>query len=129
MENTNKEKIKTNIKDSIEIKTIVVYDTVKVENKIDIGKEKNNITFKIQIAASKKPLSIEKLNKICIVDDIIHSEYFDNWYKYHIGFYKTYNKAQEYKLILGLKDAFIVAYKNGKRINASEFKRYVKKNN
>jgi len=128
LESKEKTKNNVNIKDSVEIKTVVVYDTVKVENSINLIKEKNNIIFKIQIAASKKPLGIEHLNKICKSNEIIHSEYNDKWYKYYIGFYETYKDAQEHKFSSGVSDAFIIAYKNGKRISMKEFKRYVNKN-
>ena len=114
-----------NIKDSLIVKTVVVYDTVKVKKK----QKQDDIVFKIQIAASVKPLSIEKLKKISNLNEVIYAELVNGWYKYLVGFFNTYEKAQKYKLIVGVDDAFVVAYKNGKRINAKEFKRYVGKAN
>ena len=92
------------------------YDTVKVVEK----ELSNKIIYKIQIAASKTPLTINKLRLIYDSKDVISAEYSDGWYKYLIGFFDTYEKASKFKLIIGVSDSFIVGYKNGYRISTKD---------
>ncbi len=103
-----------NIKDSINLTTVVVYDTIKVEQIID------NIVYKVQIAASTTPLNIDKLKKIYPENDQIQYELDNGWYKYSVGYYSYYAEAQNFKTRIGVPGAFIVAYKNGKRVPLSE---------
>jgi len=103
------------LKDSVNIKTIVIYDTVKVEQAIEIS-----IVYKIQIAASKNQLSNEVLGQIYPEVDMIQSETDDNWYKYSVGYFSYYQDAQNFKTRIGVPGAFVVAYKNGKKVPLGE---------
>ncbi len=100
-------------KDTVLYKTVVVYDTVKVQTNIP------GLIYKIQIAASKVPLSITQLRKIYHADDIINTVIENEWYKYSVGMFDTYREAQKFKINIGVSDAFIVAYKQGKKVEIS----------
>ncbi len=104
----------TKIKKANDKKNEIVVKTVvkKVEKKI--------IIFKIQIAASKEPVSIENLERIYNAKGIINNELEDEWYKYSIGKFRTYEAAKKFKKTMGVSGAFITAYKNGKKVIISE---------
>ncbi len=78
------------------------------------------VEFTIQIAASK---SIKDPNVIKSKFDLssdVEVTKSDEWYRFSVGHYIKYWRAREYRNILittkGLNDAFIVAYKDGKKI-------------
>ncbi len=76
----------------------------------------DTIIFRIQIAASKVPLPESKLKKIYPGFKFAYVDKDEGWYKYLVGEFKTYEEAYEAKKAIGVKGAFIVAYKNGKRV-------------
>ena len=91
------------------------------------NKQKKNIIYRIQIAASRQKLSNIKLNQIYPVANrlpdhkIMVVDMDDNWYKYLVGDYKTYEEADAIRLQMSVEGAFIVAYKNYGRVrNISE---------
>ncbi|MEN8119560.1 MAG: hypothetical protein ABFS35_04410 [Bacteroidota bacterium] len=96
--------------DSVVYEKVIVYDTVTVKEKIP------GLIFKIQIAASKTPLSIAALRKIYYADDIINTVIENGWYKYSVGMFDTYREARKFKMIIGVRDSFVVVYKRGKKI-------------
>lgn len=77
----------------------------------------DKIIFVVQIAASKVRLSNEKINLIFSGNDHVVEIYEDGWYKYHIVCGNTYSAARRFKNLWGIKNAFIVAYKNNKKID------------
>lgn len=88
--------------------------TTENNNSFSNDQEKQeNVIFKIQIAASKVPLSVEKLRQIYKSDEIINNEKEGIWYKYNVGYFKSYREAYEYKKRMNVKGAFIVAYRDG----------------
>jgi hypothetical protein len=103
------DEVKLSVKDSINIKTVIVYDTVKVAKNEDV------VIYRVQIAASKTEISADKLNKIYPSLQLINSELDNGWHKYTVGYFTHYQDAQRFKINTGVPDAFIVAYKNGKR--------------
>lgn len=107
-------KIMVRIKDSLDIKTIVVYDTVRIEP------DKTQFTYKVQIAASKKEMSKNELRRIYPQDYMIEMDKEGPWYKYTVGSFTDYRQAQNFKINTGLHDAFIVAWKNGRKIPIKE---------
>ncbi len=80
----------------------------------------NDITFKVQIAASSKkletkPYNFKGLNNISI-------EKTGSVYKYFYGATSNYNEIQKLKAEAkekGFKSSFVAAYKNEKRIALS----------
>ena len=92
--------------------------TQKIESKNK--KKYTDIVFKIQLLASSKPKSTRKGN-FKNLNNISKSKE-DKIYKYYYGKVKTYNEAKKLKINAeqaGFKDAFIVAFKNEKKINIS----------
>ncbi|MBN1251802.1 MAG: hypothetical protein JXR51_01060 [Bacteroidales bacterium] len=103
------------------VKYVIVF-FILIFFEINIISQKNgNVYFKIQIAASKVPLSENKLNEICKANDILNVEFENEWYKYsiHKKFF-LYEDAAEYKNSLNVKGAFIIAYKNEQKVDIKE---------
>jgi hypothetical protein len=107
-------KIMVSIIDSLNIKTVVVYDTVWIEQ------DKAQLVFKVQIAASKKEMSKNELKRIYAQDYMIVMDKEGPWYKYSVGAFADYIEAQKFKINTGVRDAFIVAWKNGKKVHIKE---------
>jgi len=99
-----------------------VKDTVVANTKVDenvnrtFNSLQETIIYKVQIAASDVPLSIEKLRKIYPSNEIINNEKEGNLYKYSVGYYRSYEEAYAAKMKMNVAGAFIVAYKNGQRV-------------
>lgn len=91
---------------------------------LEIIKGLNNagggIIFKLQIAASKKPLSKQYLKNIYCDNKDITEIYYDNWYKYSIGEYHNYYEAIEIKKNVNIHGAFIVAFRHNTPMNLFE---------
>jgi len=78
------------------------------------------VIFKVQIAAHTQPLSEEYLNTVykgTIKLDMIFEE---DWYKYSIGRYKSFDEAEATRIESNIKKAFVVAYQEGKKISTQE---------
>lgn len=84
------------------------------------------VLFKVQIAVTSQMINVKQnpYNSI----KAITFEKQGNLYKYMAGNYSNYNDAKqelENMRKLGFKDAFIVVYKQGSRLNASDAKAYM----
>ena len=112
------------IETSITIKdTALAIDSNNLVVEEDIDKEKfeniatNETTYRIQIGAFKKPLS----DAVFVgVNNVISFTGNDGWVRYMAGSFSGYKDAVDYQAQMrarGFEDAFIVTYKNGKRIN------------
>jgi len=81
---------------------------------------KAGVIYKVQIRAARKPLNIETIFKPYKIEGEISSEFHEGWYKYTTGSFSTYRQARQYAnellQISGLKEVFICAYADGKRI-------------
>lgn len=80
-----------------------------------------NVVFKVQIAASSKALEPKSYNFKGLPE--ISREKIGNLYKYYFGYTSDYNKIKQYQIDAkskGYKDCFIVAYRNGNKIDVSE---------
>nr|WP_315250433.1 N-acetylmuramoyl-L-alanine amidase [uncultured Flavobacterium sp.] len=90
-------------------------------NKPIIKKDTLGSIFKIQLSASKKRLALEPKNFKGLRD--VSSVYEDNIYKYLYGETSDYenakNQLREVKS-KGYDSAFVIAFKNGKRISVQE---------
>jgi len=83
--------------------------------------EKGDVLFTVQIAADTCALSNEKLNKIYTGDQKIECRVNQNgWYKYQVGTFKSYTDARAFKKICSVKGCFVVAYKNGRKLNIEQ---------
>lgn len=90
-------------------------------NKVIIKKDTLGSIFKIQLSASKKRLALEPKNFKGLRD--VSSVYEDNVYKYLYGETSDYenakNQLKEVKS-KGYDSAFLIAFKNGKKISIQE---------
>ncbi|MCK5633395.1 hypothetical protein KAH94_06575, partial [bacterium] len=82
-----------------------------------------NIVFKVQIVADTKALSSESLYKIYSGYENVQQYEEDGWHKYSLGEFKTYEEANKFRAKSGVKGAFVIAFKGGKKINVLEAKR------
>lgn len=78
------------------------------------------LVFKVQIAASLKELNENQIKKICCIEEDIYVTKEDEWYRYSIGSFKSYINAVQLKQISNVNGAFIVAYKNGRKLALKE---------
>jgi hypothetical protein len=78
------------------------------------------VVFRIQLGAFSKRIPSNKFYKVNNVIEYIGD---DGLYKYTTGSFTDFNQAAKHKLnmaLKGYKDAFIVAFKDGKRISLKE---------
>lgn len=93
---------------------------IKPENKNTSEFPEYGVVFKIQLASTEKKLNIKKQFKD--VEDVQEIA-LDNGYRYYAGKFKSMEEAHKYQDLLkekGIKETFVVAFQNGKRITTSE---------
>ncbi len=81
----------------------------------------NNITFRVQVVASPTKLSSSH-RKLKLVEDYEEVK-SGGYYRYMCGKFSVFEDAVNYQNVVkekGIKDAFIVAYKNGERISVNQ---------
>ncbi|MEC7646454.1 MAG: SPOR domain-containing protein [Bacteroidota bacterium] len=122
----NNGEISNYVKPVIETQTII-QDTVLVVDSNNIDEEKikkefkgvltDETTYRIQIGAFKKPLS----DAVFVgVNNVVSFTGKDGWIRYMTGSFSEYKNAVDYQAQMrarGFEDAFVVTYKNGKRIS------------
>lgn len=114
------------IKRKIIAEPIVVVEDIPEEEEMESPSEK--VEFRIQVrAAYKRQMSTDSLKRVLNIDNEITEERVNNWYKYSIGSFKTYDEARAFRKEFVkqkmLKDAFIIAYFDDQRLNTlSELK-------
>jgi len=115
-------KFKTDIfiKRKITAEPIAVIDEKPTEEEMHSPSEK--VEFRIQLRASYNlSLSTDSLARMFGLDEKITEEKIGRWYKYSVGSFKTYEEAKKYRSVIngksGIKDPFIIAYYDGKRLN------------
>jgi hypothetical protein len=77
----------------------------------------DDITFQVQIAASKTPMNEFRLKSMYKGNKEIRMFQEDGWYKYAVGRTSNYKEAVATRNTAGVPGAFITAYKNGKKLN------------
>ncbi|MEN9445381.1 MAG: hypothetical protein RIS47_2272, partial [Bacteroidota bacterium] len=88
----------------------------------------SKIVYKVQVAASMAELPIERIREIykTKAGEVINNEIEDGWYKYAVGSFETYAEAQAYKDLIGVADAFIIAYREEEKILLPEVEAKIK---
>ena len=86
------------------------------EKQEDLQKSSAGKIFKVQIAASRRPLSNREIKALYSGTGEISKQLEDGWYRYTIGNETTFEGAADLKGRLNLKNTFIAIYSNGKRI-------------
>jgi cell division protein FtsN len=80
----------------------------------------DGLYFRVQIAATRRFRDANITYSGFGLSRPVKVEYQEGWYKYTIGSYTTYQQARDYKdsvIRQGLDGAFVVAYRNGLRID------------
>ena len=83
----------------------------------------DGVYFRVQLAATKRFSDANQTYGKYRLSRPVLVEQLEGWYKYTAGSFTNYRQAQEFKneaVGRGLSDAFIVAYKNGKRIDVMD---------
>jgi hypothetical protein len=96
-----------------------IFATIDKEAKVDSILLKE-IIFKVQIAAHTMPLSNEYLKSLYDGDLKIDMIFEDDWYKYSIGRYLSFDEADATCRECNIKKAFVVAYEAGKHISIQD---------
>lgn len=96
-----------------------IYATVNSDTKVD-PMLREEIIFKVQIAAHTVPITGELLRLIYKGTMPIDMIYEDNWYKYSIGRYHNFDEANKVLQECHVRKAFIVAYQGGKKLTIQE---------
>jgi len=104
------EKKNTNVKSE----TPVVKSEPIIKNKIE--NKDSNITYKIQISSSSRKLTKAEKNKLYNGTVKFEEDIVKGYYKYLLGNFKTKDEANKFRSKIGIKGAFIVKYKLGKRL-------------
>jgi hypothetical protein len=78
------------------------------------------IIFKVQIAAHTMPITDEYLHTLYRGELKIDMIFEDDWYKYSIGRYRSFDEAEATLRGCNIKKAFVVAYQEGKKITTQE---------
>lgn len=82
----------------------------------------HNIVYKVQILAVSEPASNETLEEIYTGSEVVEEQYdsYQKLYKYLIGHLDTYKEAKAMQESLDIPDAFVIAQKNGVRIDLGQ---------
>jgi|GEM_PF-3563937 len=106
------------------VETVIKDEQIEDEKKLAEG-----IIFKVQIAADIVVLSSEKLSTIYKGNKKIVPFEQDEWFKYAVGNFKTYQEANKYREICGVGDAFVIAFNGKEKMDVLVAKRILRKLN
>ncbi len=115
-------------KTEVSIQRTELPEIVVTEPKPEVKEEepkpaKNKVEFSVQVrAAYNAVIPIQLLASKYGIRDEIKEEQIGNWHKYSVGNFETFKEAKDYRNNImngnGIRDAFIVAYLNGQRLNS-----------
>ena len=81
------------------------------------------IYYQVQIAAHTQQLTLKYIKDNIYIGNVkINEIREEEWYKYTLGRYKTFEEASKLLKSVNVPKAFVVAYKNGKRVPLKEVK-------
>lgn len=104
-----------NIKDSVAVSAGKDSLTTTISSEIDNSFEKGSVVYRVQLGAYKNRISTSVFKGSNIVE--LKTE--DNYFRYVTNGFKTIQEAAVMRadlVLLGYTDAFVTAYKDGKRI-------------
>ena len=83
----------------------------------------DGIYYRVQLAATSRFSDANKTFAVNNISRPVLVERHNGLYKYTVGSFSTYSQASDFRstvLSKGIKGAFVVAYRNGKRINVMD---------
>jgi hypothetical protein len=98
------------------VKNRTLERTIKSSGRRGIGETE----FHVQIAASKLPIRQEEFSRIYSGTETVSLIFEEGWYKYRIKAGNSYERATQIKATCGVDKAFIVAYRQARKITLYE---------
>ncbi len=93
-----------------------------IKRSILVGEK--GIYYRVQIAAIKRPVDVNRYFRKYKFKRKVQLEKIDGWYKYSVGSFPVYRDAKKFRDMVwcekNIRDAFIAAYSNGRRITIQE---------
>jgi hypothetical protein len=100
--------------------TALSVNKTTIEPKKEIPSPRTNLVFKVQIVASKAPLSKSEQQKIYSGQYPVEEALEAGWYKYSVVTGSEFNEAKVFMAKEKIQGAFIKAYLGNKRIDIKE---------
>ncbi len=101
-------------------RVMAFHSVPEMESPVQLNKKEEKrpeISFIVQIAAHTIPMQENYLRTIYRGKQAIHMVHEEPWYKYYLGPYKSMEEAQRILQVVNVKNAFIAAYEDDRRIN------------